>query len=136
MNTGPHGAAQFKDSCQRRTQMAKFLFVYRHQGDAYSKISPEEMQKQTEKWFAWIGQAMKQGWMLDPGDALTKEGRVVSSKLVKDGPFVESKEIVGGFSIIEADNFEAAATLAKGCPGLLLGGTVEVRQLAGYTMKN
>jgi hypothetical protein len=46
-----------------------------------------------------------------------------------DGPFVESKEIVGGFSIIQADTIDAAAELAKSCPALLSGGHVEVRVL-------
>ena len=60
------------------------------------------------------------------------EGRVVNaSKVVTDGPFVESKEIVGGYSIVQADTIDAAAELAKGCPGLLCGGKVEVRPLAG-----
>jgi hypothetical protein len=75
---------------------------------------------------------MSKGWMLDSGDALTMEGRVVDAKkVVTDGPFVESKEIVGGFSIVQADTIDAAAELAKGCPGLLYGGKVEVRTLAG-----
>jgi hypothetical protein len=78
---------------------------------------------------------MSKGWMLDSGDGLTQEGRVVSAKVVSDGPFVESKEVVGGFSIIQADTIDAAAQLAKGCPGMQVGGTVEVRPLAGYTMK-
>ena len=40
-----------------------------------------------------------------------------------DGQEYESKEIVGGFSIVEADTLKDAAELAKGCPGLLTGGT-------------
>jgi hypothetical protein len=115
--------------------MAKFLFVYRSKPDAYAGMSPDEMQRQMEKWGAWIGQAMQQGWMLDPGDALQREGKVVGPKVVTDGPFVEAKEVVGGFSIVQADSMDAAAKLAKGCPGLQTGGTVEVRQLAGYTTK-
>jgi hypothetical protein len=113
--------------------MAKFLFVYR--GDSAAEMTPEKMQQQMQKWEKWIGEGMQKGWMLDPGDGLTQEGRVVHAKVVTDGPFVESKEIVGGFSIVQADTLEAAAQLAKGCPGLLVGGTVEVRRLAGYTTK-
>jgi hypothetical protein len=97
---------------------------------------PVILAKVEEKWGAWIGEAMQKGWMLDPGDALTEEGRVVKAKVVTDGPFVESKEIVGGFSIIQADSIDSAAKLAKGCPALLIGGTVEVRRLAGYTTKS
>ena len=116
--------------------MAKFLFVYRGAGEHVAKMTPEEMQQHLQRWEKWIGEGMQKGWMLDPGDGLTQEGRVVSAKVVTDGPFVESKEIVGGFSIIQADTIDAAARLAKGCPGLLVGGAVEVRPLAGYTTKS
>jgi hypothetical protein len=115
--------------------MAKFLFVYRGAGEHVARFTPEEMQQHLQKWEKWIGEGMQKGWMLDPGDGLTKEGRVVTAKVVTDGPFVESKEIVGGFSIVQADNIDDAAKLAKGCPGLGVGGTVEVRPLAGYKMK-
>jgi hypothetical protein len=112
--------------------MANFLFLYRGNTDAHSKMSPEQIQDNMQKWGTWIRQALQQGWMTDPGDALTGEGRVVNAKkLVTDGPFVEAKECIGGYSIVKADSIAAAAELAKGCPGLLTGGTVEVRPLAG-----
>jgi hypothetical protein len=112
--------------------MAKFLFIYRGGNDEYEKMTPEQIQQNMQKWGAWIGEALQKGWMTDPGDALTMEGRLVNSKkVVTDGPFVESKEIVGGYSVVQADTIDAAAELAKGCPGLLTGGIVEVRVLAG-----
>jgi hypothetical protein len=117
--------------------MANFLFVYRSNRDAHGKMTPEEMQRHMQKWQAWIGEGLEKGWMLDAGDALKKEGRVVNAKkVVTDGPFVELKEIVGGFSIVKADALDAAAELAKGCPVLLTGGTVEVRPLEGFKVKN
>jgi hypothetical protein len=112
--------------------MAKFLFIYR---DACESMTPAERQQQMQKWEKWIRDAMQKGWMLDPGDALTPEGRVVSGKAVTDGPFAETKEVVGGFSVVEADSIDAAAKLATDCPGVLVGGTVEVRPVAGYTRK-
>jgi hypothetical protein len=116
--------------------MANFLFVYRNSPDRRGKLSPEEMQQHMQKWQAWISEGFQKGWMLNAGDALKQEGRVVNAKkLVTDGPFVESKEIVGGFSIVQAANIDAAADLAKGCPNLLTGGNVEVRPLEGLTMK-
>jgi hypothetical protein len=114
--------------------MAKFLFVYRGSSAATERMTPEEMQQHMKKWETWIGEGLRKGWILDAGDALTPEGRVVNArKVVTDGPFVEAKEIVGGFSIVQADTINAAAELAKGCPGLLTGGSVDVRSLAGYT---
>jgi hypothetical protein len=112
--------------------MAKFLFVYRGGHEGRDELTPEQMQQQMQKWAAWIGEGMQKGWMLDPGDGLTEEGKVVKAKVVTDGPFVEAKEVLGGFSIVQADTIDAAAQLAKGCPGLQFGGTVEVRRLAGY----
>jgi hypothetical protein len=112
--------------------MANFLFVYRGGNDAHAKMTPEEIQQNMQKWGTWIREALQQGWMVDPGDALTPEGRIVNSKkVVTDGPFVESKECIGGYSIVKADSIDAAAELAKGCPALLTGGRVEVRTLAG-----
>ena len=113
--------------------MANFLFVYRGNPEAHGKMSPEEMQQHMQKWQTWITTALQKGWMTDAGDALNPEGRVVNArKVVTDGPFVEAKEIVGGFSIVQADTLDAAAELAKGCPALLTGGNVEVRPLLGY----
>jgi hypothetical protein len=107
------------------------MFVYRGAPGAEAKMPPDQMQQVMQKWGAWIGEAMQKGWMTDPGDALTDEGRVVRGKVVSDGPFVEAKEVVGGYSVVEAETIEKASELAKGCPALLYGGSVEVRRLAG-----
>jgi hypothetical protein len=112
--------------------VANFLFVYRGRPETQARLSPEEMQQNMQQWGTWIREGLQKGWMTDPGDALTPEGRVVNAKkVVTDGPFIESKEVLGGFSIVKADTIEAAAEFAKGCPGLLYGGSVEVRPLAG-----
>ncbi len=115
--------------------MANFMFVYRHGTDNFGKMAPEEMQQHMQKWHNWMNEGFQKGWMVNAGDGLKKEGRVVSStKVVTDGPFVEAKEIVGGFTIVQAESIDAAAEIAKGCPCLLTGGKVEVRPLEGYTI--
>jgi hypothetical protein len=115
--------------------MANFLFVYRINNASFDNMSPEEMQQNMQRWQAWISEGLQKGWMLDAGDGLHREGRVVHArKVVSDGPFIEAKEIVGGFSIIQADSLDTAAEFAKGCPVLLRGGTVEVRPLRGLKM--
>jgi hypothetical protein len=96
------------------------------------QISPEEMQQSMQRWNAWIGEGFQKGWLLDAGDALLPDGRVVdNNKAVTDGPFAESKEILGGYSVVKADSYEAAIAYAKSCPILVEGGSVEIRQLAG-----
>lgn len=116
--------------------MAKFLFVYRSPKNARQTMTPEEIERSMHKWGSWISEAIQKGWMLDPGDALKSEGRVVNAdRIISDGPFVEAKEILGGFSIVEAATIDAAAELAKGCPVFQRGGSVEVRQMEGFTLK-
>jgi hypothetical protein len=114
--------------------MAKFLFVYRRGKDLAGSMSPEAMQQTLERWRTWLGQGLEENWLVDGGDALKQEGCVVrAERTITDGPFVEAKEIVGGFSIVEADSLEAAAELAHGCPVLKSGGSVEVRPMAGFS---
>ena len=116
--------------------MATFMFIYRGGAESYKTMTPDQMQKAMQKWNDWITEGFRKGWMLDAGDALTQEVRMVNSKkVISDGPFVEAKEIVGGYSLVKADSIDAAAELAKGCPGLESGGLVEVRVLAGLAPK-
>ena len=112
--------------------MAKFLFVYRGSVEASQKQpSPEEMQEIMGQWGAWFGQLGEA--VIDGGDALLPMGKVVKADApVTDGPFIEAKEMVGGYSIIQADDLDQAAEHAKGCPVVAEGGSVEIRELAGY----
>ena len=88
--------------------MAKFMFVYRG-GKEMDDASPEQMQQVMQVWMDWIQDGMKAGWLVDGGDALKPEGRVVHpDSTVTDGPFAESKELVGGYSMVEAADFAAA----------------------------
>ena len=115
--------------------MANFLFVCRNSTESYASMSPEQMQQMLQKWQAWMSEGLRSGWLLEAGDGLKQEGRVLKDKkVVSDGPFIEVKEIVGGFSIVQADTIDAAAELAKGCPIFLRGGSVEVRPLQGFNI--
>ena len=49
--------------------------------------------------------------------------------VVVDGPYAEAKDIIGGYLSIEAKDLNQATELAKGCPILNIGGSVEVRQV-------
>lgn len=114
--------------------MAKYLFAYRSPVGGPSKPpSPEEIQAALAQWGAWISKFAATGNVADGGDGLKEEGRVVRPRgVVTDGPFIESKEVLGGYSIILADNFNHAAKIAAECPCVLHGGSVEIREFAGY----
>ena len=116
--------------------MAKFLFLYRDCSGPVATMQPAERDRMLERWRTWLGEGMQQGWLVNPGDKLKNERRMVhAQKLVTDGPFAESKEVIGGFSIVQAETIDAAAELAKGCPVLLAGGTVEIGPLEGIEIK-
>ena len=114
--------------------MPKFMFVYRQGPEARERMaeaSPEEMQKVMEAWMSWIQVGIESGWMVDGGDALKPDGRVVRADgSVTDGPFAESKELVGGYSMVETSDLSAAEQLTADCPIFAAGGSVEVRELA------
>lgn len=111
--------------------MAKFMFVYRNGDTPESEPSPEEMQQALQVWMTWIEKGTQEGWILDGGDALTMDGKLVSPDAsVTDGPFAESKELVSGYSLIEAADYDAATEYAKTSPMITIHkGYVEVRQL-------
>ena len=84
--------------------MTRFLFVYRRSTDAVNKLSAEQMQQQLQRWQNWLAEGLDKGWLIERGDGLEPVGRIVNAKkVVLDGPFVEAKEIVGGFSIVSAE---------------------------------
>ena len=116
--------------------MAKFLFVYRGSPEAQANMTPEEMQQHMQKWGTWIGQAMQQGWMIDPGDALTPEGRVVTPQgrhgRAVHGVQGSPRRLLGRPG---RDRRRRRASSPRAAPACSLGGTVEVRRLAGYTVQ-
>lgn len=114
--------------------MAKFLFIYRNPAamDA-APPSPEQMQEILASWGKWMEQVAKNGNLVDGGDGLQPTGKKVRpGGIVSDGPFIEAKELVGGYSIVQADSYDKAVEFAKTCPILFGGGWIEVRELAGF----
>jgi hypothetical protein len=108
--------------------MSEFTYLFRGRAMTASR---EEQQKTMQKWTAWFKELSAQGHLKDPGHPLVPEGKVVagSKKTVSDGPFAEAKDVVGGYSVVEARDLAHAAELAQGCPILEAGGSVEVREI-------
>lgn len=111
--------------------MKEFLLIYRRDADNIPKGSAEEMQKETKRWMDWIGGIAAQNKLSNRGNRLEQTGKVLkSTSLITDGPYAETKETIGGYSIILADSIEEACEMAKGCPVFTLGGSVEVREIS------
>jgi hypothetical protein len=108
--------------------MSQFLYVYR---GGQRATSPEEGERVMQKWVAWMEELGKKGNLKDRGQPLDAGGKVVrgKDKVVTDGPYAESKDIVGGYTLVEAKDLSQAAELSKGCPIFESGGLVEVRPI-------
>lgn len=106
---------------------SEYLVISRGQWDA--NRSPEEIQRAIDQFYVWLDEMVAAGKM-KRGQRLAKEGRTVARKnLVTDGPFGESKELVGGYWFIVADSLEEAAEIAAGNPCLACGLFYEIRPI-------
>jgi hypothetical protein len=107
--------------------MAQYLLFLYDDPTNWAKLSPDEMQKAIEKYMGWSkGKFYKQGIRLadDAGKVLRERTQP------KDGPYSETKEVLGGFYEIDASSYDEAVKIAQTHPHLDYGGTIEVRK--GY----
>jgi len=102
-----------------------------HANESWKELGREELEKYVAQNRAWLQQLVESG-KIKAGQALARTGAMVSGKNgrnVTDGPFAESKEVVGGYLLLNVETFEEALAIAKTFPALALGGRVEVRPL-------
>ena len=113
--------------------MAEFVYLYR--GGERGR-SPERVQEQMQKWMAWFKEMGATGHIKDQGQPLERSGKLVrgKQKTVTDGPFAEAKDVVGGYTLIEARDLDQAVELSKGCPIFEADGAVEVRPVMKMNM--
>ncbi len=110
--------------------MPQYMLLLYDDPSQWQKLSPEEMQRAMEKYMAWT----KKPFMVEGKRLGQDPGRVIRSQDGKpratDGPYSETKEVLGGYYTIEAANYEEAVQRSLDHPHLEFG-TIEVRQLHG-----
>jgi hypothetical protein len=98
--------------------------------------SPERTRQNAQAWQAWFKELGTRGHFKDAAHRtpLESAGKVVlgREKTVSDGPYAEAKDVVSGYTLIEAKDFVDAVELSKGCPILDVGGSVEVRPVRNF----
>jgi hypothetical protein len=112
--------------------MPRYLLVLRDNGQFPTDLSPQEMQAIIGRYMQW-GQRLREQGLLKASDKLKDgEGRIMrrdgGKVAVTDGPFAESREIVGGFYLIEAKNYDDAVGRCQDHPHLEWG-SIEVREI-------
>lgn len=111
--------------------MNEFLLIFRRDlKTPGAQPTAQQIQDMMKDWQNWLGGIAAQNKLVNTGNRLIGEGRVVrAGGQITDGPYVEIKEGLAGYTIIRADSLDEAAELAKGCPVTFVGGNVEVRQI-------
>jgi hypothetical protein len=111
------------------SEKSDYLLLFRGT-DWHHGLSPEEIQKTMTLWMAWFNRLIAEG-RCTGGQSLGPESRVVAGKMrnVIDGPYAEAKESVAGYFLLHVEGMDEALEIARECPTLSYGTTVEVRPL-------
>ncbi len=109
----------------------KYLCMYRGAPGQKASPSPAQMQEMFSAFNEWREKFKAN--ILDMGAKLKPSGKVLTADGVTDGPFAEAKEIVAGFMIISAEDYEGAIAVVKAMPGMQMpGACVEIREMAAF----
>jgi len=105
-----------------------YMCIQRSESGECEPPSPSDMQKMYAKFTAW--QEKFADNIVDMGGKLGANGKVVKQDAIVDGPFVETKEIIGGYMIITANSIEEATQVVQESPGVgMPGSSVEIREI-------
>ncbi len=117
-----------KDSDSTQTGAPKqFIFMFRGK-DWDDSVPPEKLQALMDRFTDWA-QGLIDSGKVRGGQALGRTGATVTRRGVSDGPFAESKEAVGGYSILAVETLQEAIEIAKTAPFLDFEGSIEIRPM-------
>ena len=113
--------------------MPNYMLLLHQNSDRPRPSSPDQIMAITKSYMSWADRMRAEGRLkggekltFDPGKVMRPNNGKVT---VTDGPYAESKEIVGGYFAISAKDYDEACKVAETCPHLGYGGTIEVRQV-------
>ena len=109
-----------------QVSLSEYLVISRGQWD--KDVSREDIQNAIDQFYVWLGRLVDEGKM-KPGQRLATTGKTVFRTSVTDGPFGETKEIIGGYWFIVAGSLEEAVEIAAGNPCLKCGLFYEIRPI-------
>jgi hypothetical protein len=117
--------------------MPQYMLLLYGNPEKWKDVSPQEMQKAIEKYVAWGARLQNEGVLKASHKLMDDAGKVIrpngKSFRATDGPYSEAKEVLGGYYLIEAPNYDAAVKQCHDSPQLEYGGTIEVRQVDPMT---
>ncbi len=113
--------------------MAKFMLILNHEPGRYDSLSQDENMDIIKDYIAWMEEQRSKG-VYQAGEKLNNDGgktvrKPNGSLEVHDAPFAELPEVLGGYMIIEADDYDAAVNIASGHPHLVYNDAIHIRQI-------
>ncbi len=113
--------------------MPRYALVIRHREPNWDSVPRDRQKEIIAGYYRWTDDLRASGQYVD-SVPLSDGGRTLRSAAVEptDGPFTETKEIVGGFVLVETPDIAAAVDAARGCPALLIGDRIDVRPVAEH----
>jgi hypothetical protein len=110
--------------------MTEFLMIFRNEYTPEYKPTPEQMQASVKEWQDWMGSIAAQGKFSGTNRLSSVGSKIIRpNAVITDGPYIEMKEIVGGYLLVKVDSMSEAIKLAEGCPIYAMGGNVELREV-------
>lgn len=113
--------------------MPSYLLALYDDPASFAEFTPEEMQACIAEYTAWASSLEERGLLVASDKLRDGSGRVMRRNgddvRVIDGPYSETNEVLGGFFVVRADDYDQAVALARECPHLTYGGTIELREI-------
>ncbi len=113
--------------------MGQFLLILHDEPADFEDFSPEQLQGVIAEYEAWRSELEAKGQLVGANKLCDEGGRVLTrvddGVRVIDGPYAEAKEVIGGYFAVEADGYDSAIEIAKGCPHLTYGQRIELREI-------
>jgi hypothetical protein len=105
--------------------MKRFILLIREDLQRVDQLTNEQLHEEIQVMTKWVEELTKTGNFIS-GDPLETGFRVATAtKVLSDGPFIEAKEAVSGYTLVKAENLDQAAELAMSCP-LVQSGQIKI----------
>ncbi len=110
------------------TQSKEFMLLFRYE-PSNEQPTPEQLQQMHKQWGEFIGSIAMQGKLVHTYQLGFEGKQIFADQTTKDGFHIAEGQTLSGNMVLKADTIEVATELAKKCPILFMGGSVEVRSL-------
>lgn len=110
-------------------QKNEFMLVFRYEPNTNYQPTEVELNEMHQQWGAFIGNIAIQEKLVSTHQLGFEGVQISSDKTLTHSIYVANNQTLGGNMVVKANNINEAVEMAKNCPILLVGGTVEVRAI-------